>query len=119
MTNQTSSSQKRTQRKQANLKIREMAAKGEWPPVGHPWRALALLPKEEQALLFQGQGWRAVAEGLGLLRDQAINLCSNTGKPSPLRDEACGIIHLVDVLVHLEAEVAAFRKLVEPDEGSK
>jgi hypothetical protein len=113
MTNPTSTSQKR---KQANHKIREMAAKGEWPPVGHPWRALATLPRQEQEHLFHSLGWEALLVGLARLRDTAIATVSNTSKPQPLRDEACGIIGVVDILTKLEDEMAAFQRLVAEGE---
>lgn len=109
MTNPTSTSQKR---KQANHRIREMAAKGEWPPAAHPWRALATLNRQEQEHLFHSLGWEALLVGLARLRDNAIATCSNTSKPQPLRDEACGIIGVVDILTALEGEMDAFHKLL-------
>ena len=112
MNNQTFMSPKQMQ-EQARAKLREAWAKGEWPPEGHPWKALLNRPKVEVVALFQCPEWVAVLSGLRQQRDDAQKVANNTSKPQALRDEAVGVVNMCNVMLELEETVKAFYKGVE------
>ena len=63
MTNQTNTSPiQRSQR------LRKLVAEGKWPPKGHPWTALLLLPPKQVQEWFQAPVGQAWLEGLNNLR---------------------------------------------------
>src|SRR5579872_1815686 len=117
MTNPTYSSPKPTP-KEANRRIRELAAKGEWPPAGHPWRELALLPHPQVVQFFQQAEWLALVKGLAQLRADAIRVAVNTAKPQPLRDEACGMLKAVETILGLPSELDALYKIIKEAENT-
>lgn len=116
MTNQTYSSQTHPEqetRKQANQRIKELAAKGEWPPVGHPWRTLALLPKQEVASFFQEETWQAVKAGLLSLRTDNVKVAVDASKDEKVREQACGVINFIDYMLgFIEIELPAYQKMI-------
>lgn len=104
---------------EAKRKLVELVAKGAWPPAGHPWRALALLPKAERDSMFRSQAWVALLEGLAHLRAGAERMVLKTSNLQSSRDEACGIINTVNILTTLESEMADFDKLANEAKEEK
>ena len=93
-----------------NQKVRERWLKGEWPPVGHPWREVARLPPQESQSAFQGATWQAVSQGLRLLRDQAVSLAMRSGTPHDEVCEARGVASTCEMLLQLDGEISRFHK---------
>src|SRR6516162_1469592 len=111
MNDQNSSSQK--QREQVNHKVVELYLKGEWPPVGHPLRALGQLPPEVVKDWFHSPVWVALVEGLHLYQSDSNRLAINTTKPLGIRDAACGIIQAVDYILEIPVQLESLWKVAK------
>jgi hypothetical protein len=97
MSNPTSTFPK--QRSQISPRVKALIRAGQWPPEGHPWRALALLPPEEVAQFFRGPIWAALRAGLSQQREGAVDRALHE-RALDKRDEARGVANaLEDVLI--------------------
>lgn len=96
-------------------RIAEMYRKGEWPPEGHPWRALAQLPPEQAEGLFRSPGWAALLEGLRLLASNSVSAAMSASSLSE-RDEARGVYNMVEDLLQLEKSIKGLHKLLKETE---
>lgn len=115
MSNQTSTSQKP---RSSSNRTRKLWEEGKWPPVGHPWRAVALLPKEESEEMFQSAAWKAISQGLLQLRDRAVSVAMSSA-PVGERDEARGVYNIINDLLDLPAHIAGFHREIAPQEELK
>jgi len=110
MNNQTSTSPK--QKSRISPKALELARVGQWPPEGHPWRALGLLAPEVVQAFFRGEVWAALSEGLSQQYDDAVYKALHA-KDLSIRDEARGVaLHSEDML-KLESAMKAVHEVYQ------
>lgn len=104
MTNQTGTSP--TQRSQ---RLRDLVAQGKWPPKGHPWTELLLLPPKQVQEWLQAPVGRAFLQGLRNLRDRAKDQLDNVVSKRGDLDAA--------LIYELRSEVEVYDKLLSlPDQ---
>lgn len=99
MSNPTSTSPKR--KYQISPRLRQAVKAGQWPPEGHPWRELALLPNPDLEAFFQGPIWAALKVGLSQLRERAVDKALHD-RDASVRDESRGVANTVDDILHLQ-----------------
>lgn len=115
MNSPTSTSPRQKLAAQANSKIKELALKGEWPPEGHPLKALVSLPKQGVLLWFQSPEWAALLEGLCRWQADSRAVAMDVSKPQAVRDEACGIVKMLGWFFGLPEDLKALYRLMEKE----
>lgn len=93
-------------------KIKALHKEGQWPPEGHPWRVLALLPPEVVDQFLRGPVWQALVEGLSQLRDNAIEVALSSPELGK-RDEARGVVNICRDIIDLEGQIMAFHQAIK------
>lgn len=96
-------------------RIKELWVKGLWPPEGHPWRGVALLPLHQVKGDLQTQTWLQVLQGLRQVREQAINLMLKSTSTEAEMYEARGVVKTCDMLLQLQGQIEEFH--AKMDEG--
>ena len=109
MNSPTSTSQKLNSKAQRVA----LAKEGKWPPVGHPWRELALLPPEELERFFHGPIWEALALGLCRNRDKGLRTAVARGVEPCDRDEARGVVQSMEDILELPKAIASVIEILK------
>jgi hypothetical protein len=116
MNSQTSTYQK--QKSQISPRVKALIRAGQWPPEGHPWRALALLEPGVVAEFFRGPVWEALRVGLSHQRALAVDRALHE-RHLEQRDEARGVANALEDVIALEQVIKsvhdAYRAVAEED----
>lgn len=102
MSNQNSSSPK-----PSNNRTKDLYREGKWPPEGHPWREVALLPEEETKTGFHSNLWTAISQGLRLMSQQAVSKMATATDLQTL-GAAQGVYNIVEELLSLPDHIKGF-----------
>lgn len=105
MSNQTYMSQRQ---KLASKQVVAKMRRGEWPPVGYQWAALAALPSEVLDQFFRGPVWLALSEGLSQISDHETDRLVNVADLNVAR-ESRGILWLAKDLQKLPDEMSVIK----------
>lgn len=116
MSNPNSMSPRQMQVEAANKRLKEQHHKGEHPPVGNPWRALAYLNHREVLQWFLSPEWAAFKAGVQLEAECAKDVALDVTRDQSVRDEACGVVRACNSIIRLEDDLAALFKVVDSED---